>query len=309
MRLHWKPVYFLVPLSFFLAVMALVNFARPFYDFQDHRSIVGKSVYFVNTWIKPSSQGPLSKFKNFELALDSSSFWELKNIQMSLLESVGESPKSFIPAERYQNFKPTLEILKMHLAEDRLKSSPYPTATTPKLNTAKQEQQPESEIFPPDLSMFPTVSVVGAVQNWLIGKGSYGKEFLPGAQLLLNDSSLNKDLFSDHLYAFKNAGAVPKLPAEQTLVKYLVGYPGDLILMYRNALFVNGIYIKPLDPTIQHALEQRNNLDGSAGDGIRYLVVPNDKYFVVGDSPLSIDSAYYGFIDRKQLIGKVILSL
>jgi len=63
--------------------------------------------------------------------------------------------------------------------------------------------------------------------------------------------------------------------------------------------------------------------DGQAGEFLRLKdskgrpvrpflyngIIPQGKYFMIGDNPLSYDSRYWGFIDKNQIVGKVIFGL
>jgi signal peptidase I len=63
--------------------------------------------------------------------------------------------------------------------------------------------------------------------------------------------------------------------------------------------------------------------DGQAGEFLRLKdskgrpvrpflyngIIPPGKYFMIGDNPLSYDSRYWGFIDKNQIVGKVIFGL
>lgn len=111
-------------------------------------------------------------------------------------------------------------------------------------------------------------------------------------------------------------------------VKRVIGLPGDRIRIVGGHVYLNGSELNepyvvherprmdpaednfpPLDPyTIQTTLlpqwakEISNYIDG--GD----LVVPPNRYFVMGDNrDDSLDSRYWGFVDRDAVMGKPIL--
>lgn len=110
------------------------------------------------------------------------------------------------------------------------------------------------------------------------------------------------------------------------LVKRVVGVPGDTIEMRNNVLFRNGrameyeiaakhpfageIYedTKPVVASEQSdggkhwvmALPSRN-----AMRGFQPVIVPEGKYFVMGDSrDNSFDSRFYGLVDRRAIVGR-----
>jgi signal peptidase I len=110
----------------------------------------------------------------------------------------------------------------------------------------------------------------------------------------------------------------------QNYVKRVVGVPGDHIKVVDKVVFLNG---KPLtEPYIQHispGIEPyRDNFPsspwGPVYDRARQmladhvvngeLVVPPDSFFAMGDNrDNSLDSRYWGFVPRENIIGKPLV--
>ena len=113
--------------------------------------------------------------------------------------------------------------------------------------------------------------------------------------------------------------------SEDILVKRVVGVPGDRIHLRGGVLYVNGVaqhepYAAmptaatynlyrddfPLIPprnvsgvTARWSLELPQHIDGDD------LVIPPDSYFMMGDNRTnSLDSRYWGFVKRENLIGR-----
>jgi signal peptidase I len=111
------------------------------------------------------------------------------------------------------------------------------------------------------------------------------------------------------------------------LVKRVIGQPGDTIELRNNTLFLNGGpagYTK-IDPKytehLSGKLKEKYILAMEDLDGLAHAVmstpsimavrsfgpvtVPQDSYFVMGDNrDNSRDSRYFGFVERKSIIGK-----
>ncbi|RJP31169.1 MAG: signal peptidase I [Candidatus Omnitrophota bacterium] len=117
-------------------------------------------------------------------------------------------------------------------------------------------------------------------------------------------------------------------PADQKrLVKRVVGIPGDVIEMKDNRLFLNG---KPIayesggsdasdNDSISNEIlgDRRHSVMTTPGKfSIRSfdpIEIPVDQYFMMGDNrDNSYDSRFFGFVDRRRIIGKapaVVLSV
>ncbi|MBV9146677.1 MAG: signal peptidase I [Acidobacteria bacterium] len=113
----------------------------------------------------------------------------------------------------------------------------------------------------------------------------------------------------------------------QHFVKRVIGVPGDHIHLFRGTVFVND---KPLDDST-FAVHKAHNFDSyrdnfPAGNYISpevnsswwvemhnvvhqgEIVVPPDDYFVLGDNrDESLDSRYWGFVPRENIIGRPLV--
>ena len=111
---------------------------------------------------------------------------------------------------------------------------------------------------------------------------------------------------------------------QQNYVKRVIGVPGDHIRIIDKVVYLNG---KPLqEPYVQHIFPgiepYRDNFPsapwGPVADRARAmleqnvvngeLVVPAEHYFAMGDNrDNSLDSRYWGFVPRENIIGKPLV--
>ncbi len=93
-------------------------------------------------------------------------------------------------------------------------------------------------------------------------------------------------------------------PPQPTLdyVKRVIGLPGDVITIHNTTVIVDGV---TLHDTFVSPANQGNPF---ADKQIENLVVPPNDYFVLGDNRAnSSDSRDWGFLPRKNIIGRVAL--
>jgi len=90
---------------------------------------------------------------------------------------------------------------------------------------------------------------------------------------------------------------------KKDFIKRLVGLPADVIEIKSGTIFVND---KPL---ITPEFSQRYYYNkGDYAEVNKKITVPKDCYFVLGDnSASSMDSRYWGFVPRKDLLGKAMV--
>jgi len=111
----------------------------------------------------------------------------------------------------------------------------------------------------------------------------------------------------------------------QTFVKRVMGVPGDRIKMVNQVVFRNGV--KLTEPYVYHKNpypdSYRDNFPGSEPNVMLYepardmlqnnvtngeVVVPAGHFFAMGDNrDNSLDSRYWGFVPRENIIGKPLI--
>jgi signal peptidase I len=184
------------------------------------------------------------------------------------------------------------------------------------------------------------------VKSFRITSGSMENTLLPGDWLFINRALYGARVplvgfrlpafrapRHDDLVVFRSPvsdafAAELGIEAHVDVVKRLIGVPGDTLEMRSDSLFRNGRYVT--EPYAQH-LEPQTDLppmvlgdvlawqrpqlaraDSTYVPGLRTwgpLVLPERSYFVMGDNrDESVDSRYWGFLPRENLMGAVLFT-
>jgi signal peptidase I len=178
------------------------------------------------------------------------------------------------------------------------------------------------------LLLFGTTTLV---QAFVIPTGSMEDSLLIGDHLLVDKLSYAPaGPVSVHLLPYEQPKhgdiIVFRYPVDikQTFVKRVIGVPGDRIRLVNKQVYRNGEklyepytffktdYIDPYRdnfpamPNMQVLSRGVDMLEHSLVNG--EVVVPPDSYFAMGDNrDLSLDSRYWGFVPRDNIIGKPLI--
>ena len=123
-------------------------------------------------------------------------------------------------------------------------------------------------------------------------------------------------------------------PVYLTLVKRLIGMPGDHIHLHDGTVFINGVAqplptegidTPPLPPSDHAYVDDfpvglahrgrlarcRNSVGGRSAQSLENgdIVVPPGKYFMMGDHRhASLDSRFWGFVPRENIMGRPLFN-
>jgi signal peptidase I len=169
------------------------------------------------------------------------------------------------------------------------------------------------------------------VQAFIVPTGSMESTVLIGDHLLVDKLSYSpSDPISRHLLPYtepkRGDVIVFRYPMDirQNFVKRVIGVPGDHVRIADKVVYVNGKalvepYTQHIDPRVE---PYRDNFPsqpyGPVADRAQQmlashvsngeLVVPDGDYFAMGDNrENSLDSRYWGFVPRENIIGKPLV--
>jgi signal peptidase I len=165
----------------------------------------------------------------------------------------------------------------------------------------------------PSKSMEPTLLVGDhlLVNKFIFeGRGAWYEHLLPYREIRRGDIIVFKFPYADHPH----------------FVKRVVGLPGDRLRIFNQEVYVNGLRLN--EPYVVHTSPDPfadnfpprpndyfySSLQPEWADDIQNhiqngeLVVPPHKYFAMGDNrDQSLDSRYWGFVDRDAIMGRPVI--
>jgi signal peptidase I len=213
-------------------------------------------------------------------------------------------------------------------------------------NKETRPPDPKTEAVEPETSDIPrrgviaewTVTIVlllfgttTLVQAFVIPTGSMESSLLIGDHLLVDKLSYSPHgTVGKYLLPYQEIKRgdiiVFRYPMDlsQTFVKRVIGVPGDRLHLEDKQLYLNGSRAR--EPYVQHTASYRDHyrdnfptppnmqVTDPAQDMLENhivngeVVVPPENYFAMGDNrDHSLDSRYWGFVPRENIIGKPLV--
>ena len=146
----------------------------------------------------------------------------------------------------------------------------------------------------PSGSMIPTL-VIG--DHILVNKFIYGTKIPFSETMVLEFTKPEKG----NIIVFK----YPEDPTRD-FIKRVVAVEGDVVESKNKTIYVNGKQVS--EPYAQHTDNSIRPMGIEPRDNFGPLIVPKNKYFVMGDNrDQSYDSRYWGYVDRKDIKGKALI--
>lgn len=165
-----------------------------------------------------------------------------------------------------------------------------------------------------------TVAFPLTFQPFVVHSTGMENTILWGDQLLVRTIGLNSPARND-IIAFHYP-----LDRRQSFIKRVVALPGDRVRIDNKRLFVNGVQAAepfaihraqstdefrdnfPRNPETARTVNAAWAASLAAGQANGEVTVPPGKLFVMGDDrDNSLDSRYWGFVDRADVMGKVFV--
>ncbi len=146
----------------------------------------------------------------------------------------------------------------------------------------------------PSGSMIPTL-VIG--DHILVNKFLYGTKIPFSETMVLEFTKPEKG----NIIVFK----YPEDPTRD-FIKRIIAVEGDVVESKNKTIYVNGKQTS--EPYTQHTDNSIRPMGIEPRDNFGPLIVPRNKYFVMGDNrDQSYDSRYWGYVDRKDIKGKALI--
>lgn len=284
----------LTTLGMVLAYWGCSSYLQLYLDQQPVTSIQNSRWYLVTKWQPyPQDAGELRAYREFMHPLVTAQ-------QLQVAAYVRDDARK----DQSHYLSEQLERLRTQW-QDYVVAEPVPHAASSESSASPVRLSPQA-VPAPSLTSAPhhgllTLEVV-AEKPKAVGQAPAQGSLIPTDQYSLPRGAARDLPFQ--LYVLRNEQLIPAFPAQQRFVKYVVGYRGDVVLIFPHAIYVNNVWIRSTPAPVAQQLRLHSVLD-PLQRAYRVIQLQAGQYWVMGDAPESIDSAYFGPVAREQFEGKV----
>jgi len=130
--------------------------------------------------------------------------------------------------------------------------------------------------------------------NYVLGVDEQIVKCIPGVDYVIGDLD-DREIERDGVFIVESRGIEPLFEDGTLLVKFLRGLPGDRVKVSESGVFINGN--KVADAGLPNAQKLGQKPEAFYGE----KVLGPDEYWILGTTPQSFDSRYWGSVSYEQI--------
>lgn len=139
---------------------------------------------------------------------------------------------------------------------------------------------------------------IGAMEwfkaNYVLGIDEQIVKCIPGVDYVIGDLD-DRELVRGGVFIVESKGIEPLFDDGTLLVKFLRAFPGDTVKVSENGVFVNGTKVAGA------GLPNAEKLGREPEDFYGEKVLGDDEFWILGTTPESFDSRYWGSVSYEQI--------
>ena len=130
--------------------------------------------------------------------------------------------------------------------------------------------------------------------NYVIGVDEQEIKCIPGVDYVIGNLN-DREIQRGQIYIVESEGLEPLFKNGTLLVKFLRALPGDRVTVNERGVFVNG------EQVADAGLPNAEKLGREPADFYGERVLGEDEYWILGTTPESFDSCYWGSVTYDQI--------
>ncbi|WP_166255997.1 S26 family signal peptidase [Marinobacter salicampi] len=130
--------------------------------------------------------------------------------------------------------------------------------------------------------------------NYVLGIDEQIVKCIPGVDYVIGDLN-DRELVRGGVFIVESKGIEPLFDDGTLLVKFLMGFPGDTVKVSDDGVFVNG------NKVAVAGLPNAEKLGREPKDFHGEKVLGDDEFWILGTTPESFDSRYWGSVGYEQI--------